>query len=98
MEWQFLPLWSTIRPHRAGARPGNSNPAAYAAGSPVALAAQEETKAMSSRLRWVLFLLGALMPTLPGAAQQPDEVSARPLRTLTRRELDRREAVYLYGL
>lgn len=53
---------------------------------------------MSSRLSPVLVLLCALASAWPCMAQQTENISTRPPRPLTRRELDRREAVFLYGV
>src|SRR5204862_7865787 len=43
-------------------------------------------------------LVASLLLAGPAAAQQETDLSERPLRPLSRRELDRREAQSLYGL
>src|SRR5262245_47743910 len=53
---------------------------------------------MPAPLRFGLALLSAVVLAAPCAAQLPTDLSQKPLKPLSRQELDRREAVSLYGL
>jgi tetratricopeptide (TPR) repeat protein len=52
---------------------------------------------MSAPVHPAFVLTLACLLSVPSLAQQADEVSTKPLKPLSRRELDRREALQLYG-
>src|SRR5437870_693506 len=58
---------------------------------------REEKAIMSAPVHPVLALLITAFLGAPCLAQQETDISTRPLRPLTRRELDRREALHLYA-